>query len=62
MTEKPLAEPQVVDDQVEWLDDAHVLYGLLGNVWIVNADGSGRPRLYLRNALSPAVVHAGEAT
>ena len=46
-----LAETRSVDDQVEWLDDRQVLYGLLAapsgtavtNVWTVPADGSGEP-------------------
>ncbi len=57
MSEMPLAEARPVDDQVEWLDDDRVLYGLEGAVWTVAADGSGRPSMYLANALSPAVVH-----
>jgi hypothetical protein len=51
-----LSEQKTIDDQAEWLDDAHVLYGRDGNVWKVNADGSGRPTVFIRNADSPAVV------
>jgi hypothetical protein len=51
-----LAEQKSIDDQAEWLDDRHVLYGLDGNVWKVNADGSGRPTVFIPNADSPAVV------
>jgi hypothetical protein len=59
-----LAEPHSVDDQVEWLDDQHILYGLPGegsraaetNVWVVPADGSGAARLLIEKAWSPAVV------
>ena len=54
----PLAETRSIDDQVEWLDDGRILYGYLGDVWVVNADGRGRPRVYVRDALSPAVVRA----
>ncbi len=54
----PLAESRSVDDQVEWLDDGRILYGLEGNIWVVSADGSGPPRIYVRNALSPAVVRS----
>jgi WD40-like Beta Propeller Repeat len=54
----PLAETRSIDDQVEWLDDDRILYGYQGDVWVVQADGSGRPILYLRNALSPAVVRS----
>ena len=56
MKDTPLAEPRSVDDQVEWLDDAHVLYGAETSVWVLPADGSGRPQEYLAGALSPAVV------
>ena len=56
--EIPLAETRSVDDQVEWLDDERILYGLVQDVWVVRADGGGRPRVYIRNALSPAVVRS----
>ncbi len=56
MRETPLAEPRSVDDQVEWLDDAHVLYGTDKAIWEAAADGTGRPRRYLAHADSPAVV------
>jgi hypothetical protein len=61
MRETPLAETRSVDDQAEWLDDDHVLYGLAGDVWRVRADGRGRPSRFLDDALSPAVVPGGEA-
>jgi hypothetical protein len=51
----PLAETQSVDDQAEWRDDAHVLYGRANGVWEVAADGSGTPRRLLAGASSPAV-------
>jgi Tol biopolymer transport system component len=56
MRETPLAETHSVDDQAEWLDDRHVLYGLDESIWAVPADGSGRPAAYARQADSPAVV------
>jgi archaellum component FlaF (FlaF/FlaG flagellin family) len=56
LRETPLAEEQSVDDQVEWLDDGRILYGRDGAVWVVQADGSGEPRVFLPNALSPAVI------
>jgi hypothetical protein len=56
--ETALAETRSVDDQVEWLDNALILYGLQRDVWAVRADGRGRPRIYIRDALSPAVVRA----
>ena len=56
MTETPLAERRSVDDQVEWLDDHHVLYEITPDVWTVPADGSGEPRRFLRSARAPAVI------
>ena len=56
MKETRLAERRVIDDQAEWLDDAHVLYDADEQVWVVRADGSGRPRRFLAGAASPAVV------
>ena len=58
MRETPLAETRSVDDQAEWLDDRHVLYGLGGSVWRVRADGRGQPQRFIEDALSPAVVRA----
>jgi dipeptidyl aminopeptidase/acylaminoacyl peptidase len=54
----PLAETRSIDDQVEWLDESRILYGYQGDLWVVQADGRGRPRLFLENALSPAVVRS----
>ena len=54
----PLAETRSIDDQVEWLDEGRILYGYQGDLWVVPADGRGRPSLYLHNALSPAVVRS----
>jgi hypothetical protein len=62
--ETMLAEQRSVDDQVEWLDDHQILYGLPGvgtkaaetNVWVVPADGTGAPRVLIQKAWSPAVV------
>lgn len=57
--ETPLAETRSVDDQLEWLDDRNLLYGSADSpaaVFIVAADGSGEPRQYLSQALSPAVL------
>jgi hypothetical protein len=56
MEETPLAEARSVDDQVEWLDNQRILYGLSPDIWVVPADGSGSPRKFLSKALSPAVV------
>lgn len=57
-----LAETRSVDDQVAWLDDAQVMYGLpregsaQTDVWVVPADGSGTPRLLVPRAWSPSAV------
>ncbi len=52
-----------VDDQVEWLDDKRVMYGLVrrvgyldADVWVVPADATGQPSVFIPQALSPAVV------
>jgi len=59
-----LAETHSVDDQVEWLDDDSILYALprasqgatTSDVWVVAADGTGSPHLFISQASSPAVV------
>jgi Tol biopolymer transport system component len=59
-----LAETHSVDDQVEWLDDKTVVYGLpreaagsaSSDVWQVPADGTGTPQILVSDAWSPAVV------
>jgi hypothetical protein len=56
--ETVLAETRSVDDQVEWLDDQRIIYGLIKDIWVVRADGRGRPRIYIPDALSPAVVRS----
>jgi hypothetical protein len=56
MKETPLAEQRPLDDQVEWLDDRNVLYGVDESIWTARADGSGTPRRYLAAAASPAVL------
>jgi hypothetical protein len=61
MRETSLSEPRSVDDQVEWLDGTHVLYGTGGAVWEAAADGSGRPRRSLAHADSPSVVREAPA-
>ncbi|GHJ47280.1 TolB-like translocation protein; signal peptide [Catellatospora sp. TT07R-123] len=61
LTQTPLAETRSVDDQVAWLDDRTVAYGLPrpgsgADVWTVPADGGGAPRLLAADAESPAVL------
>jgi hypothetical protein len=63
--EWPLAETRSIDDQAEWLDDGHVLYGLARpgsgetDVWVsgVRPD-TAKPRIFMRDAWSPAVVRS----
>lgn len=48
MSVTPLvAEEHSVDDQVEWLDDEHVMYypspALGANVWVLHAAGKAHP-------------------
>lgn len=61
------AETRSVDDQVEWLDDTTIIYGLprtsaagaaTSDIWAVPADGTGAPRVLVPDAWSPAVVRA----
>ncbi|HEX7298609.1 MAG TPA: hypothetical protein VF257_06360 [Solirubrobacteraceae bacterium] len=49
-----LSERRPVDDQAEWLDNRRLLYGIGVDVWVVPADGSGRPQRFLANAASPS--------
>jgi len=59
------AETRNIDDQIEWLDNDHVLYAipdegppatLATHIWVAPVDGSEAPRIFLRYASSPAVV------
>jgi hypothetical protein len=63
MKEIPLAEKEDVDDQVEWLDNTRILYQKADDdsqkwmsMFVVPADGSGSPELFLQHATSPAVI------
>jgi hypothetical protein len=58
MRAHPIAETGSVDDQVEWHDNRHVLYGRGGSVWISRADGGGSPRKLVLDGWSPVVVGA----
>ena len=56
-----LPEERSVDDQIEWLDDGTILYGLPraagdSDVWSLASDGSRSPVLFLEHAWSPSVV------
>ncbi len=54
--ELPLAETRSVDDQVEWLGNDRILYALERDIWVMPADGSGTPSVFLADAYSPAVI------
>ena len=64
LTDRPIdAETRSIDDQLEWLDDTHVLYGVpradrpsSRDVWVAPIDGSGPARIFLSDAESPIVV------
>ena len=63
MQETPLAEKESIDDQVEWLDNGRILYQKIEydpqtsvGLFVVPADGSGQPRVWLAKAISPVVV------
>ena len=55
MKARRLAGSEPIDDQAEWLDDDHVMYGNDNKLWVVPADGSGKPERLLSFAFSPAV-------
>jgi hypothetical protein len=62
MRETPLAERRSIDDQAEWLDNGHVLYGVDGQIWSASADGKGSPRRFAVQASSPAVIRRSDAS
>lgn len=64
--ESVLAEQQSIDDQIEWLDDSTLLYGLPrggseldSDIWSIKTDPSARPALFIEHAWSPSVVRPG---
>ena len=63
MQEIELAEKESVDDQVEWLDNENILYHKLDpnsplfvSVFVVPANGGGKPEVLIPSAISPVVV------
>ncbi|HWP29840.1 MAG TPA: hypothetical protein VFB73_07375 [Chloroflexota bacterium] len=68
LMETPLvAETRSIDDQVEWLDDAHLLYAFgedglhrtaATNIWVLAVDEGSPPRVFIPQGYSPAVVRA----
>jgi hypothetical protein len=67
MTERALAgETRSVDDQIEWLDDSHVLYAMprsspsaITDIWVSPIDGDAPARVFLQEAESPVAIHQG---
>lgn len=58
-------ESRSVDDQVEWLDDHTLLYGLLrrdaagvSDIWKININPGAEPSLFIEQAWSPSVVRS----
>jgi len=51
-----LAERRSIDDQPEWLGDAHVVYSDDRHVYAVPADGGGRPHRLVARASSPVAL------
>jgi len=55
------SETRYINDQVEWLDPAHVLYGIprrttsIVDVWVAPIDGSAPARIFLSEAESPII-------
>ena len=57
MVETPLAETRGIDDQVVWLDNDTIAYGLPGEgIWAVQANGEGAPRQLVPHASSPSLA------
>jgi hypothetical protein len=65
LIDMPLAETRNIDDQVEWLDDDHILYAYADdgpprstatNIWMLPVDGSLPPQIVVPQAYSPAVA------
>ena len=55
MKTRRLPGNEPIDDQAEWLDDARLAYATDNKVWVVRADGSGKPEQLLPYAFSPVV-------
>ena len=65
MTVRQLPEPKHIDDQIEWLDEGHILYAVghstsatvrRADIWKLAIDGASPPAMFLADAESPAVV------
>ena len=60
-----LPEPKHIDDQIEWLDEGHILYAVghsvsaalrRADVWKLAIDGASPPSVFITDGESPAVV------
>lgn len=56
LRDHPVGEHRSIDDQVEWLDDSTLVYSDGFDTYTIPADGSGTPRLVLRDASSPVAL------
>jgi hypothetical protein len=66
-----LAEKRSIDDQLEWLDERHVLYSVPSaedgsspgtDVWSAAIDSTTAPARFMRNAYSPATARCLDPT
>jgi len=53
---KLAGEDRPIDDQIEWVDDGHIVYKHGADVWTLPVDGSAAARVFLPRASSPVVV------
>ncbi|HKH72568.1 MAG TPA: hypothetical protein VKA59_14515 [Vicinamibacterales bacterium] len=65
MTVRQLPESKHIDDQIEWLDNGHILYAVghstsaavrRADIWTIAIDGASPSSIFLADAESPAVV------
>lgn len=70
MTVRQLPESKHIDDQIEWLDDGHILYAVghstsatvrRADIWTIAIDGGSPSSIFLADAESPAVVRRADA-
>jgi hypothetical protein len=54
------AESRSVDDQVDWLDDQHIVYHLPktggADIWALRVDGAAPPRMLVEGGYSPSII------
>jgi hypothetical protein len=62
-TETVLSEKQSIDDQIEWLDNSTLVYGLPrdgsevdSNIWSIKTEAAAQPVLFIEHGSSPSVV------